>query len=97
MYQSSLAAFDPEILAPLILGVGVFVVVPVVAMLLKHQRAMAELLNRNEGVNAANEDRMRRMESELAVIKDRLNTQILHTDATQSELPKRMGDKVQPG
>lgn len=95
MTPTYLAAFDPEILAPLILGVGVFVVLPVVVLLLKHQRAMAELLHRNEGADASREERLRHMEAELAVIKDRLNTQILSNEPERAGLESRVGNETQ--
>ncbi|MBI5706303.1 MAG: hypothetical protein HZC36_04865 [Armatimonadetes bacterium] len=73
----------------MVLGIGMFVVLPVVAMLLRHQKFMAELVHRNQTGDAGLHERLGRIEAEMAMLKDRMNSQILHFEEMRrsSSLP----------
>lgn len=88
------APIDWEIIAPMVMCIGIFVVVPIVAMLLRHQKFMAELVHNRQNGDAGLQDRMGRLESELAMLRDRMNSQILSLEEARraTPLPERVGE-----
>lgn len=68
------------------LGIGFFlvVVVPLTAMLLHHQRKMAEFLNRG-ALQQDKQTQLDRLESEVAMLKDRINHLILQVEGARPE------------
>ncbi|HXH59909.1 MAG TPA: hypothetical protein VNI20_00975 [Fimbriimonadaceae bacterium] len=76
-----------EDLAPFFVVFGLLVIVPIVSMMTKHQRKMAELLHRNQGPN---EDRvlakLDQMQREIERLKERQNEIILAVD-NRSPIP----------
>lgn len=69
-------------IAPMVLGIGICVVLPVVALLLSHQRKMAELF-RQQG--ADNKDlRIAALEGEVSELRGRINEMVLRNDTRPS-------------
>lgn len=85
-----IADLDWSNIAPMIMSLGIFVVLPITALLLRHQRFMAQLIHSKPVVDPAVEDRMRRMESEIAALRDRMNTHILTADPSRTALTDRI-------
>lgn len=74
------AAFEDAF--PFLIGFGLFVLVPVVAMMLRHQRQMAEIIHRRrEGQADEVIARLDALQRELAEVKHRQNEMILSIDA----------------
>jgi hypothetical protein len=77
---------------PAIMGVGTgfffVVVLPMVFMLLHHQRRMAELIHRNS--TPARDSQIDRLEQEVQELKDRINVLILQSESGR-ELQERSG------
>jgi hypothetical protein len=76
---------------------GIFVVVPVVAMLLHHQRKMAGLIHEKHAMKQAAIDpqsdaRIRQLEAEVHHLKQQVNDQIIQADSLQDH---RLEDRVQ--
>jgi hypothetical protein len=73
------------------LGIGFFlvVVVPLVAMLLSHQRKMAELLHRN-AIGQNSQAQLDRLETDMRELKERVNHLVLQTE-DRRELAERVG------
>ena len=71
------APIDWDVVAPMVMCIGIFVVVPIVAMLLRHQKFMAELVHKNQSGDAGLHEKIGRIEAEMAMLKDRMNSQIL--------------------
>ena len=75
---------------------GLFVVVPVVAILTVHQRKMAEIIHRSPGredVSSQVLERLDAMQREIAEIRHRQNETILALeDRRGSDLGQRVGD-----
>jgi hypothetical protein len=72
----------------MIIGFFMVVIIPLVWMLLHHQRKMAELLHRN-AVGQNSQAQIDRLETEVRELKDRMNHLILQTDDRQ-ELRERV-------
>lgn len=64
----------------MVMCIGIFVVVPIVAMLLRHQKFMAELVHKNQTGDAGLHERMGRIEAEMSMLRDRMNSQILRME-----------------
>jgi hypothetical protein len=81
---------DADIEAILGIGTGFFLVVvlPMVFMLLHHQRRMAELFHRKQDTGRT--DQIDRLENEVRELKDRINHLILQNDSNR-ELQERTG------
>jgi hypothetical protein len=81
---------------PFIIGFGLIVVLPVVSMLLNHQRRMAELIRREPQIPLPNpevERRLAGLESQMSSLHDKLNTLILNQESSQQDLAKRLENR----
>lgn len=76
----------PETIAALAMF-GLVVVLPLVAVLLRHQRAMAEIIHRNAGDTT--QQRLSMLEQELRELRALRHEQIIRED-DQRELSRRM-------
>lgn len=77
------APIDWDAVAPMVMCIGIFVVVPIVAMLLRHQKFMAELVHNRQNGDSGLQERMGRMEAEMAMLRDRMNSQILQLEESK--------------
>lgn len=80
---------DADIEAIMGIGTGFFLVVvlPIVFMLLHHQRRMAEMIHRSP--NATRDEQIDRLEREVRELKDRVNSLILQNESHR-ELQERI-------
>jgi hypothetical protein len=76
-------------LAP-ILAFLILMMVPVVAILTKHQQKMAAILHSRPP--AADDERLARVEAEVAAMRDLLNRQALILEELNSKLPPAASD-----
>jgi selenocysteine lyase/cysteine desulfurase len=75
-----LARIDEDIIFFVLMG-GMFVVLPVVAMLLRHQKNMAELIHRNQhSVDQESQQRISQLENEVAHLRQITHDQIIRSD-----------------
>ena len=79
----------PDVIGVLI-GFGVVVVVPIVAMLLHHQRKMATLIHGGPEAGGAQE-RIQRMEEEVTALRNSLTELTLRLDDQERDLRLRLG------
>ena len=63
-----------------ITAIGVFVVVPVIAMVMHHQRKMAEIVRKNVGPDEETRARIARLESEVQDLRARQAEVIVRLD-----------------
>ncbi|MCW5943088.1 MAG: hypothetical protein KIS66_12710 [Fimbriimonadaceae bacterium] len=59
---------------------GLFVVLPLVAILLNHQRKMAELFHRRDRDSGAETARIARLEQEVAQVRQQVNELVIRQD-----------------
>ncbi len=73
---------DPESFFGIMIGFGLVVVVPIVAILTSHQRKMAELMARRNVVEQSQTDhaRIAQLEAELYELKQIVNSHIIAED-----------------
>lgn len=67
--------------APMLLGLGICVVLPVIAMLLNHQRKMANLFQQQGSDNR--DLKISALEAEVSELRSRLNEMVLQNDYRQ--------------
>ena len=69
---------------PAVLGVltgfGLCVIVPIVAMLLTHQRRMAELVNGNQTQRGLTDQKVAKLEAEVAMLRQQVAENIIAMD-----------------
>jgi hypothetical protein len=83
------AYVDVEALAGLAIGFGLIVVLPIVGLLLAHQRKMAELVH-GAGKSQALESRLQQMQAQIDELRNRSSEQALLIDdyrRTLSQVP----------
>jgi hypothetical protein len=83
MFPLPLADFfsDPEGAMAMVIGFGMVVVIPLVAMLLQHQRKMAEMMrDRAVQSNESQDRRMEAMERRIEELGYRINDAVLRSD-----------------
>lgn len=75
-----------EGIAMIIVPLGIFVVLPVVIALLRHQRHMAEIYNRQRPDDTVHllVERLDRMQNEIVAMRERQNDMILSLDSNKS-------------
>lgn len=73
----------------MVLITGLFVLIPVVAILTKHQRKMAEIIHRNAGPDEEARSRIARLEREVQELRDRQTDMIVRLDDT-TEVQRRI-------
>jgi hypothetical protein len=78
--------FDPEGVIALSIGFGICVVVPIVAMLLAHQRKMAEVV-RKQQTDPMLIQHIQHLQNQIDQLRDRLNERILAQDSARSVPP----------
>ncbi len=85
-----------EDIAPFVIGFGLVVVLPIVAIMARHQRHMAELLNRGaySDQTAHLVARIDQLQSEIVAMKDRQNELILSLESRRPppEVQQRIGE-----
>ena len=69
---------------PFLIGFGLLVIIPIVSMLLTHQRRMAELIHGKGSVDSGLSDRVQALESEVLSLREQLNRQIISSDTTKT-------------
>lgn len=69
-----------EDIFPFVIGFGLCVLLPVVAILTSHQRKMAELIHKRGQAGDPADVRIRKLEMDVAELQMRLSEQILRTD-----------------
>jgi hypothetical protein len=78
--------FDFEALIPLV-GIAAFFGIPIIAILTRHQRKMAELVaGRQQSVDQDAVLRIQRLEAEVASLRDTVNAQVLQNDDLRRSL-----------
>ena len=90
---------DWETIAPMLIGLGMFVILPIIWLLLHHQRKMTELVHGERGATAKLVERIERMQTELVELKTRLHDHILRLDDRERALDARLAtnsDRGQP-
>lgn len=85
----------PDELAPLIIGFGLMVVVPIVAMMLNHQRKMAELIHKRQGHDAGVETRIDQMQRQIEDLRTLLYDHTIRMD-DQRELMRKATPPAPP-
>lgn len=89
-----------EDLVALGIGFGMFVVVPVVAILTHHQRQMAEKLHAQRRPDALQDRRLDELQSQVAHLTDKVNQLLIQSDrpaqtapppSPKAELEERLG------
>lgn len=80
------------------LGIGFFLVciIPLVAMLLRHQRSMAELLHRVPSKDDALQAKIDSLETEVRALRHQVNELIIRQDANPNGLSGRMATPPLP-
>jgi hypothetical protein len=68
-------------------GFGLVVIVPVVALLLNHQRKMAEIVHGDQRSQAVSNDRLARLEAEVAGLRQLITDNILALDDRREAVP----------
>ncbi|MCH8273191.1 MAG: hypothetical protein IH851_00170 [Armatimonadetes bacterium] len=94
----------PEVLGPLI-GFGLVVIVPIVAMLLRHQRKMAEMMQKGQSPEAGVQQRLDHMQSQMDEIKALMTDHVLRQEERLTALsqtaalgvPHGQGPGPEPG
>lgn len=78
-----------EGIAMIVVPLGLFVVLPVVAILTRHQRQMAEVLNRDQGSDVTHllMDKLDQMQAEISSLRERQNDIILTLDTRRPVEP----------
>jgi hypothetical protein len=76
-------------------GFGMFVIIPVVAMLLSHQRRMAELVHNQQARQGVENERILRLEQEVSHLREQLTDNILAFD-DHREVQHRVGPPPTP-
>ena len=73
----------------IVVPLGLFVVLPVVAILTRHQRQMAEILHKNQGADYAHMllEKLDQMQAEIERLKERQNDVILSLDSSKPSAP----------
>lgn len=76
------------------MGFGMFVVVPVIAMMLNHQRRMAELMHgKKQELQNVSDERLARLERNLDEVRSLVHELVIRTDGP---LPLRERETQQP-
>lgn len=78
--------FDVEGVIALSIGFGLCVVVPIVAMLLAHQRKMAEVV-RKQQADPVLIQHIQHLQNQIDQLRDRLNERILAQDSARAVPP----------
>lgn len=79
-----LAALDIPAIVGVMTGFGLCVVIPIVAMLLTHQRRMAELVHSQQTRQSQENERIARLEQEVSRLKEQLAENIIAFDDRRS-------------
>jgi hypothetical protein len=69
-------------------GFGLCVIVPIVAMLLTHQRRMAELVNGNQAQRGVSDQKVAKLEAEVAMLRQQIAENIIAMDDHRSTAAK---------
>lgn len=84
-----------EDIAPFAIGFGMVVVLPIVGMLLSHQRKMAELIHKRQGHDAGVDSRLERMQSQIEEMRTLLYDHTIRMD-DQRELIRKSSPPAPP-
>lgn len=93
------AAFDAEAIAPMIMGVIVFMI-PIIAILTSHQQKMARILRETQGATDPHRDEIAALRQEVRELRDIVQRQVIAMDsmmsrsATPPPTPQRLEDRV---
>lgn len=79
-----LGYIDPGELGGMIIGFGLVVVLPIVGMMLGHQRRMAQLIHGDGKANAQLEARIVQLENEVAYMRATLADHVIRLDDYRS-------------
>ena len=82
------AALDIPAIVGVMTGFGLCVVVPIVAMLLTHQRRMAELVHGQSAKQSVEAERIARLEMEVSRLKQQLEENIIALDDRRGTIQK---------
>jgi hypothetical protein len=91
--MAPLAAIPLDDIIPGIVGVGLLVVVPLVAMLLVHQRKMAELFHRGNAQPDNIALQLHDIQLELRELRARVDGLTIAVDSQNSRLSERLTEK----
>lgn len=84
----SLADIDFPAVIGVLTGFGLCVIVPIVAMLLTHQRRMAELVNGNQVQRGLTDQKVARLEAEVEMLRQQIAENIIAIDDHRSTAAK---------
>jgi hypothetical protein len=93
--MTPLAALPWDDIVPGIIGFGLVVVVPVTAMLLHHQRKMAELIHRRGQAEPVLLEKLDQIHAEVRDLRGRVNEQTLMLDDHSRTLAQRTSAEQQ--
>lgn len=74
------AAFDGEVIAPMIMGVIVFMI-PIIAILTSHQQKMARIMRENQGANNPHGNEIAALRQEVRELRDIVQRQVIAMDS----------------
>src|SRR4026209_2990223 len=83
-----LADINIEAVIGVLTGFGLCVIVPIVAMLLTHQRRMAELVNGNQTQRGLSDQKVAKLEAEVAMLRQQIAENIIAMDDHRSTAAK---------
>jgi DNA repair exonuclease SbcCD ATPase subunit len=92
-----IAANEWEVIAPMAIALGMFVVLPIIYLLLNHQRKMAEFFHGARRRESHQEEELRQLRSELAELRSRLNEHILAVENRREQLQSRVQETPEAG
>lgn len=85
---NSFAEIDLPAVIGVLTGFGLCVIVPIVAMLLTHQRRMAELVNGNQAQRGLTDQKVAKLEAEVAMLRQQIAENIIAMDDHRSTAAK---------
>ena len=84
----SFADIDVPAVIGVLTGFGLCVIVPIVAMLLTHQRRMAELVNGNQVQRGLTDQKVAKLEAEVEMLRQQIAENIIAMDDHRSTAAK---------